>query len=216
LVLRFRSRRESNLISDILTVSVNSFFTSLSRFARLFFLPVAALFIFSCAPGEKQAGETSAYFDFKGYMSNEIALLKSMPRQVRKQLVWDGKEDSLTVSSGSISWERELAMFLDLDINRPAYRGIMLTDSATDGTVTYRIDPAARNAPPVTEASYRKVGEDSYVIGGVIQRTDLMNSTEVRVLYHPGSFYEISGRQTVRFTGISHDYLVRGNFAPGL
>lgn len=67
------------------------------------------------------------YYDLPAFISKQISNLKSKKQWVRKHVTKDGR--SHIIERGDIDWNDELGVFLESDINRPAWRGEFKIDS---------------------------------------------------------------------------------------
>lgn len=80
---------------------------------------------------EADAGE-KVFYDLKGFTEARITVLDSLRPQVHK-MVSMGNEQSV-VQSKDLDWEKELGLFVQADINKPAYKqsySITRPDSST-------------------------------------------------------------------------------------
>lgn len=83
---------------------------------------LSILFIFfltACNSSDEQAGHASAYFNMKSFVENQIVLLNNLNPPVRKTIFSDGKSEIR--SQNNINWKKELELFVQADINKPAY-----------------------------------------------------------------------------------------------
>ena len=82
-------------------------------------LIIFILFLAGCNSSNQQAGHASAYFDVKSFLENQIVLLSNLNPTVRKTIFSDGKSEIR--SQNNINWKKELELFVQADINKPAY-----------------------------------------------------------------------------------------------
>jgi hypothetical protein len=80
----------------------------------------SACILTSCNSTDEQKGKDLAYFDVKSFVANEIAILDAKDPEVVKTMYADNKKET-RVSRG-IRWVKELELFMQADINKPAYR----------------------------------------------------------------------------------------------
>lgn len=79
------------------------------------------------------------YYDLPKFFENQINNLKSKGQWVRKHVTKDGH--SHIIERGNIDWNEELGVFLDSDINRPAWRGEFKVDTINlerEYVITYK------------------------------------------------------------------------------
>lgn len=67
------------------------------------------------------------YYDLPKFFEAQIDNLKDKGQWVRKHVTKDGH--SHIIERGNIDWTEELGVFLDSDINRPAWRGEFKVDT---------------------------------------------------------------------------------------
>jgi hypothetical protein len=90
------------------------------------------LFMISCDSSEPKNVEVKAYYDLRGFVNGEIEIMSRLKPLVTKKLQTDGKSDNR--STKEIDWKKELELFIQADINKPAYGksySIMRPDSLT-------------------------------------------------------------------------------------
>lgn len=85
----------------------------------LFFFTIISVFLISCDNPKKDSAQIKKYFDLKGFMESQIEELDEKKPVVDKTMKM-GKERN-SRSSNEINWKKELELFLQADINKPAY-----------------------------------------------------------------------------------------------
>lgn len=73
-----------------------------------------------------------AYFDCKRYFESIAASLVSDGATLQKTVVADGKSETIDITKPD--WKKELAPFLELDINKPAFRGMYDVQTKPNGS----------------------------------------------------------------------------------
>lgn len=89
-----------------------------------------------CGPPTPEPGTAAGqalYFDVQGFLDRQIQLLNQEEPEVRKT-VRDQQGGAETEIVRNINWERELELFREVDLNRPALRDYF--------TITRHTDPA--------------------------------------------------------------------------
>jgi hypothetical protein len=105
-------------------------------------------FIAGAAPGP--ASRRAQYFDVKGFLDQQVTLLTQRHPAVEKQVTLrDGQVETTRVEK--IDWTKELQIFYQADINKPALRGAYETQDARagdtiDAVKTYRRKPGVENS----------------------------------------------------------------------
>jgi hypothetical protein len=165
------------------------------------------LFIGACQEPEKKitAPVNNIYFDVPGFIREQVTLLQARKPTAVKTVQEAGKQIE-TKTLQNPNWTKELEVFAELDINKPAFRNAynITRQTSSTGSVTeiYQKKPdtdgdiqlltVTKNADQQVEA-IRAVRESSNVL--------LSNSTEMQLLCDTKtgtSFvrsFRISGRQ---------------------
>src|SRR5476649_1867335 len=97
------------------TASRRVFFEGLSITMLLFFV----FFLPACKPGIKETVGTLTYFDLKGYFKADATKLTEHNKPVFKTVVHNTITESKKVTIDN--WEREFSLFINSDINKPAW-----------------------------------------------------------------------------------------------
>ena len=116
------------------------------------------LVLAACGPGEDATvrpvptNRKLNYFDVKGFLDSQVALLNRQQPAVEKQVrLRNGKLETTRVTE--TDWSKELQIFYQMDINKPALRGAYAVEPVnqpnSSGT-TYQKKPAV-------EASVREL-----------------------------------------------------------
>ena len=101
-----------------------------------YLLLALSILLFSCQP----APETTSfktYYDLKGFLENQIVGLNQRKPSVLKETKMGDSKDQKTTNA--IDWAKELELFLQTDLNKPAYK-LSYTVSRPDSTTyEYRL-----------------------------------------------------------------------------
>lgn len=94
----------------------------------------------------KPAPAKPLYFDVPGFIHSQALLLEKENPTARKSVLENGQvQESKPLRQ--LAWQKELAAFADLDLNKPAYRHTFLLSRQQHGaglvTQTYRKKPGA-------------------------------------------------------------------------
>ena len=83
----------------------------------------------SCSkdPAEVYYEDQRFYYDLPSFMSKQVENLQSRGQWVRKHVTKDGH--SHIIEHGDVDWKEELDLFIESDINRPAWRGEFKVDT---------------------------------------------------------------------------------------
>ena len=100
------------------------------------------LFLFASCSETKKEKETEPgkFFDLKDYFNSEANALNATKPEITKTIIKDGKTETKTFSD-SIDWKKELKIFSENGINKPAWKDSYSADTAkneSDFTITYK------------------------------------------------------------------------------
>jgi hypothetical protein len=157
----------------------------------------------SCKPDIKETGAKLKYFDIKGFFSADTARLNHLNTQVAKTVSHNGATESKTVKIAD--WGQELNLFMDADINKPAWQNSYTV--LTDGSLLFykAIDPDLKMREMIIKRDKQKV---EWVL--IFNRTkNLLYTTTEKLTYYPDSLYLIEKDQHVRLMG-NNNYSIQG------
>ncbi|QNH62387.1 hypothetical protein [Hymenobacter sediminicola] len=111
----------------------------------------ALLLLAACGPEEatvrpNPANRKPDYFDVKGLLDGQVARLNQQQPVVEKQVqLRNGTTDTTRVTK--TDWSKELQIFYQADINKPALRGaysksVSASYNTPDGVSTYKLKPS--------------------------------------------------------------------------
>ena len=76
--------------------------------------------LYSCRPDNRQSGAKLVYFDLKEFFRADSARLTRLNPAVNKTVTHNGVTETKVVHIGN--WNQELNLFIQSDINRPAWK----------------------------------------------------------------------------------------------
>lgn len=95
------------------------------------------LWITACqTPAERQEAPNQ-YYDVKGFVQQQIVMLSRQKPMVNKLMVVSGEQEKR--STTEVDWQKELELFVQADINKPAYRNSYSINRPDSVTYEYRI-----------------------------------------------------------------------------
>jgi hypothetical protein len=157
----------------------------------------------SCRPDMKQSGAVVKYFDIGGYLKADTAILKKANLVVNKTVSHNGVTENKLVHIAN--WGQELNLFIQSDINRPAWKNsyrIETTDSLLIYTAKY---PDLRTTKIVIRKDKDKI---KWLL--IYNHTkNLLYETREKLSYFPDSVYRIEKWQQVRLMG-RNNYRIEG------
>ncbi|WP_247232703.1 hypothetical protein [Telluribacter sp. SYSU D00476] len=96
--------------------------------------------VFGCqSPGTTQQQQPNLYYDVAGFINGQVQLLAQQDPSVTKAMQVDGEEEVRTTKE--VDWAQELELFIQADINKPAYRLSYITSRPDSLTYEYRVRP---------------------------------------------------------------------------
>jgi hypothetical protein len=116
------------------------------------------LFIVLISCGERESDENGPkrYFDLKGFVENQIVYLDEKKPEVDKSASLDGEVK--VIRTRDIDWKKELELFVQADINKPAYA--QSYDVIRKDSLTYEYKLKANTDLPVR---YLKIVSDTSI-----------------------------------------------------
>lgn len=106
---------------------------------KILFFFLTTLTLYSCNSGEEKIDKVKVYYDVKGFAETQIRLLQAKTPIVNKALMTNGQSE--TRSSKEIDWKKELELFVQADINKPAYRQSYEIKRPDSLTYEYHLKP---------------------------------------------------------------------------
>lgn len=169
---------------------------------------VTALFL-SCTSSPKDGTVTrESYFDIPGYFKTEIRRLTQENPVVGKTVMKDSLSETKAIQIPD--WENELSSFTSIDLNKPAYAGILKKDSTANKIKITSSDPKI----DITSVEI-EYGDDGEPVAFRIQRNiqnSLYNTREtLHYARHKG--YSLEKHQSVLVLGEKY-YHIEAVFSP--
>jgi hypothetical protein len=160
---------------------------------------VLSLFWSACKPDIKNNGA----FDLKGYLKNDTSRLNKLNLSVFKTVTHNNITESKKVHIDN--WGRELGLFADADINKPAWKN-SYTVIKEDSLLVYKSkDKDLKVQELIIKLDKQKV---KYIL--IYNKTEnALYKTTQKLTYFPDSVYEIETLQHVKLMG-SNFYHIKG------
>jgi hypothetical protein len=177
----------------------------LGRSAMALLLVTFVCFFSSCKPDNIQSGTNLKYFDLKGYFTADTARLRKLDPAITKTVTHNGVTETKKVHIKN--WGSELSLFIQSDINKPAWRD-SYTVQKSGGIEIYRTkDPALKTR----EVMVKKDGDKVKWIAIFNSSKNILYQTREKLSYFPDSLYIIQKYQKVRLLG-ANTYTIKGSF----
>lgn len=104
---------------------------------------LALLFLLAACENTAQQNAAPVYYDVLGYVKGQIEILSKTKPMVTKRAEMDEKKQQLTTRN--INWKRELELFTQADINKPALRQSYTIARPDSLTFRYTLKPSEKN-----------------------------------------------------------------------
>jgi hypothetical protein len=94
-------------------------------------------FLLAACSQPQPAQRTNAYFDLKDFLDQQVAALNAQKPLVSKTVLVEDQPE--THQTHQVDWARELELFGQADLNKPAYANSYFTEAISKTTTTYRL-----------------------------------------------------------------------------
>ncbi|HET8829000.1 MAG TPA: hypothetical protein VFM79_06645 [Pelobium sp.] len=158
----------------------------------------------NCSSTPVEQEQTQKYFfDIDGYFKQQASSLNRTPviKTVSKNKVAETK--TIVVEN----WEQELQLFMECDINKPAWKDSYRRDSSSNILTYTATDPELR----VRNIKIDFRGQLPQKIEINTKSKNLLYHTTEKLIFIPDSIYEITKHQKVLLLGLN-DYEISGRF----
>ncbi len=152
----------------------------------------------ACQTGENAPGQETdaAFFDLRSFFQAEITRLEKAQPSIKKEIEINGeKEDKV---QDSIDFEKELAIFVRADINKPAWRDKYQIDSVMEAQNLKTLRYTALDSSLKTRALTIDFNQND------VERIFILNQTnspliksEQQLTFEPQSGYFIRNKQSL-------------------
>ncbi len=143
------------------------------------------------------------YFDLNRYFDEEAMRLQKLKPTIAKTVSKNDASESKSVQIED--WKDELGLFIDSDINKPAWRGRYRIDSTKHSLTYTSVDPELRTQQITIE---KQIDGTIKHIAIVNRISNMLYQTEEQLDYYPDSLYRINRQQSVRVIGESQYAIV--------
>jgi hypothetical protein len=171
---------------------------------NLFRAIVIVLLLSGCFSKETEKSRQQIYyFDLKGYFSKTAQELNKRNPTINKTVAKDNIKETqnLTIKN----WNQELALFIEADINKPAWKDSYRKDS-TATKITYSANDEDLKTKRI-EIFFEKGILAKIKINSTVD--NLLYQSKEDLEYIPDSAYSIKKYQKVIFLG-ENNYLIKG------
>lgn len=157
------------------------------------YILVFALALFSCNQRKKAEANTDlTYFDVKGYFGKEISRMQQLNPDVDKTVSINGTSENK--KSKINDWTKELAIFVNADINKTSWKGSFKTVKQ-NGTDVYTSDS---KKIPIKKISVTEKNQQVEKVEIIIDNKNILYQSQDTLTYFPDSLYAIKKHQKIK------------------
>lgn len=167
------------------------------RFLNMLVVAVMACSFFQCQSSISTATnqEDKVFFDLRTFFEQEIVRLKAENPKIKKEIEINGKREEQTQEE--VDFEKELAIFMRADINKPAWREKYKIDSTMVADQLTRLAYAAIDSSLKTRLLFIEFDQKEQV-----EKVFISNKTnspliqsEQQLTFEPAKGYRIENKQ---------------------
>ena len=166
---------------------------------------IVLLGIASCKRDSNTAADTGKFFDIKGYFEADSARLTKSNPLITKTVTHNKIPETQKVHVSN--WGTELSLFIQSDINKPAWRNSYDVSATGDVTIYRAKDPALKTQ----EVIIKKENDQLKWIMIINHTKNILYENTEKLSYFPDSLYLIQKKQRVRVSGMD-TYRINGLF----
>lgn len=164
--------------------------------------------LLSACNEEVKENQTNKYFDLKGLIESQIKTLNKQKPVVQKSILIAEKSENQVVKT--IDWAKELELFIQADLNKPAFIQSYQVDSSSTG-VKYTLKETEKL--PVKYLNITKVGTEGINIEALVNNENYLYETErhlkLSLKNNQATDYQINGFQKIVF-GDKKNFKING------
>jgi hypothetical protein len=154
-----------------------------------------AVVLVGCATKQAEVRD-KLYFDLEGYIAGEIDRMVRLDTCVTKTVSIGGSAETHTFPHADTTfWQREMTLFIEADINAPAYRDLYTISrqrSGTDSMITFE---TASTKPATRWLKVWKRGDAVVRIEAQQRANNFVYTTLHDLVYVPDSGYHMASTQ---------------------
>ena len=147
------------------------------------------------------------YVDLQGFFSAEASRLNAQKPKVLKTVGINQKSEQKLLKK-TIDWEKELSVFKEADINKPAFKGMYQISKLPNKTLYTSLNK--KNLVQRIEVDWNLAKKPSGIRIFQLTKNMIYCATDT-LSYYPDSIYSIHKKQEVRVLGTTV-YTIEGKF----
>ncbi len=174
------------------------------RLSHVLLAGLLALLTFHCQSSAVTGSgqEEKSFFDLRAFFEGEIARLKAENPKIKKEIEINGKKEQKTQEE--VDFEKELAIFIRSDINKPAWKDKYGVDSVVVSNELVRVDYTALDSTLKTRLLSIEFEEAAVNKVSITNKTDspLIQSKQ-QLTFEPKKGYQIANQQDLSLSNDS-------------
>jgi hypothetical protein len=140
------------------------------------------LLLISCDSAQEAQSKVKTYYDVKGFIETQIFLLDKQKPEVSKIMQVGEKKE--TLSGRDLDWRKELELFVQADINKPAYSKSYLVSKPDSFTIAYTLKPGETLPVRFLKISLDKNSGNPSSIEALLRSENKLYQSEKRIELH--------------------------------
>ncbi len=158
-----------------------------------------------CSENKEKTVRQIYYFDLQSYFNEQAKMLNKTAKKINKTVAKNEITEQKLIRI--INWETELALFINADINKPAWKDSYTKDSTATKVIYTATDKDLRTQKIEINLNHGKATQ--FVID--TQEDNLLYHSTEHLEYIPGVLYLIKKHQKVFLLGLNN-YEIKGQF----
>ncbi len=161
---------------------------------------------------QEKKSEPGKFFDLVAYFHKEAEALNATKPEITKTIIKDGATETKTLSD-SIDWKKELKIFSENSINKPAWKDSFSADTLKEGSrniITYKTADekiSVKEIVIITDSLWQPTA-----ISIKRDAKNFLYTSQQRLHYAPKKSYRLDSEMHVRWT-FDTKFSVEGVFA---
>lgn len=151
-----------------------------------------------CDSAKEKKEMQKSYFDLPAFFEKEIKMLMKQNPGIEKKINKDGETETKILES--IDWKKELAAFVDVDINKPSWIRSFSVDTLFLTSENFEITYVSlEKGIPIKQVKLLFENNSCSFVQINKKRDNTLFSSFQELAYKTGEGYKINGYQKVKF-----------------
>lgn len=146
---------------------------------------ISFLFLIGCDQPKDKPADKKIYYDVKGFIETQIAFLSEQKPTVSKQMGVAGKKEER--STKHVDWKKELELFVQSDINKPAYSKSYVVEKPDSFTVIYTLKTTENLPVRYLKIELDKISRNPVSMQAQLRSENKLYSSEKNIEMHCAS-----------------------------